>query len=67
LDENVTSIGKMQNAYKILITKPEENEMLGKSMHKGEDNIKVDVKEQQGWRLWTGLIWLRVGTCGRPL
>jgi hypothetical protein len=30
------------------------------------DNIKMDVKET-GLELWTGLIWLRVGTCGRLL
>jgi hypothetical protein len=22
---------------------------------------------KQGWKVWTGCIWLRTGTCGRPL
>jgi hypothetical protein len=42
----------MQNAYRTLVLRPEENGMLGKSTHTGEDNIKMDVKEN------------RVGDCG---
>jgi len=28
-----------------------------------EDNIKLDL-QQVGWRAWTGLVWLRIGTGG---
>jgi hypothetical protein len=27
------------------------------------NNIKMDLKEV-GWEIWTGLIWLRIGTGG---
>jgi hypothetical protein len=30
------------------------------------DNIKTDLGEQDGL-IWTGLIWLRIGTSGRVL
>jgi hypothetical protein len=28
-----------------------------------ENNIKMDLREV-GWGLWTGLIWLRIGSSG---
>ena len=34
--------------------------------HRWEDNIKIDL-EDGGWRTWTGLIWLRIGTGGEHL
>jgi hypothetical protein len=35
--------------YKVLIGKPEEKRPLRRSMHRGEDNIKMDLQEV-GWR-----------------
>jgi hypothetical protein len=38
--------------------------LLGRSRRRWEDNIKMHLQEV-GWRIWTGLIWLRIGTsCG---
>jgi hypothetical protein len=31
-----------------------------------EDNIKIDVKRNRVGVLWTGFIWLGIGTSGRP-
>jgi hypothetical protein len=36
------------------------------SIHRWEDNIKVDLQEV-GWGAWTGLIWLRIGKGGGNL
>jgi hypothetical protein len=48
------------NAYRILIGKPEGRGPLGRSRHRWEGNIKIDVKCSQ--KSWTGFIWLRIGT-----
>jgi hypothetical protein len=38
-------IGEKRNAYEILIGKLEGNEAPGRSRHKWEDNINVDLKK----------------------
>jgi len=46
--------------------KPEGKRLLGRPRHKWEDNIRrMDLREI-GW-VWTGFIWLRVGTSNWPL
>jgi hypothetical protein len=35
----------MRNAYKILVGKPERRKSVGRSRRRGEDNIKMDVRE----------------------
>jgi hypothetical protein len=52
--------GNMINAYKILVSKSERKMSLRISMHRWEDNIKMDVREI-GYEVWTGFIWLRTG------
>jgi hypothetical protein len=44
------------------VGKPEGNRTLGRHRCRWEDNIKLYLQEF-GWREWTGLIWLRLGTC----
>jgi hypothetical protein len=34
-----------RNAYNILVDKPEEKRPLGRPRRRGEDNIKMDLKE----------------------
>jgi hypothetical protein len=36
---------------------------LGRRRRRGEDNVKIGVKEL-GFEDWTGLIWLMLGTSG---
>jgi hypothetical protein len=51
-----------RDAYRILVRRPERR-TLGRPRRRLEDNIKMYLQEG-GWRTWTGLIWLRIGTGG---
>jgi hypothetical protein len=48
--------GEKRNAYKILVGKPEGKRPLGRP--RWVDNIQMDGV------VWTGLIWLMIGTSG---
>ena len=39
---------------------------FGRPRHRRVDNIETDLQETE-WQTWIGLIWLRIGTCGRVL
>jgi hypothetical protein len=56
--------GAKGNAYRILVGKSEEKRPLGKSRHRWEDNIKINIKHEV---VCTGLIWLKIGTGGGSL
>jgi hypothetical protein len=45
----------------------ESQRPLGTARHRWEDNNKMDFKEIWDGVVWTGLIWLRIGTSGRFL
>jgi hypothetical protein len=51
----------MRSAYKILIGKPEGKRLFGRTRHRSEDSIRRNLKKG---RMWTGCIWLRIGTTG---
>jgi hypothetical protein len=51
--------GEKWNTYGILVGNPEEP--LGIPRSRWVDNIKIDFKDGV---VWTGLIWLRIGTGG---
>jgi len=36
---------------------------FGRPRRRWEDNIRIDLREI-GWEVWTGCIWLRIGTNG---
>jgi hypothetical protein len=55
----------MRNTYNILLGKLERKRPLRRPRHRQEDNIKMDFREI-GW-VWTGFIWLKIWTSGRPL
>jgi hypothetical protein len=59
-------MGERGNTYKILDGNPEGKRPLGIYRRRLEDNIRMDLREIR-WKLWTGFIWLRVGTSGRLL
>jgi hypothetical protein len=39
-------------------------ETTGKTRCRWVDNIKIDLKERYNGMIWTGPIWLRMGTSG---
>ena len=45
---NVVSIRERRHACKILMGKPEGKRPLGRSSHRCEDNIKIDLQEIRG-------------------
>jgi hypothetical protein len=60
---HVARMGEGKGAYRILVGRPEGRRPLGRPRRRWEDNIKMDLQEV-GWGIWTGLMWLRIGTRG---
>jgi hypothetical protein len=46
----VAHMGDNRNAYNILVRKPIEKRLLGRSRHRWEDNIRMDLMEK-GWEV----------------
>jgi len=38
-------MGQMRDVYRVLVGKPEEKRPLGRTRHRWEDNIKMDLQE----------------------
>jgi hypothetical protein len=55
--------GEKRNAYRLLVGKPDGKRPLGRPRRRWVDNITNDLGEV----MWTGLIWLRIGTGGELL
>jgi hypothetical protein len=60
---HVARSGEMRNAHSIMVERPEGKRPLGKPRRRWVDNIKMDLRKKDGM-VWTGLIWLRIGTSG---
>jgi hypothetical protein len=58
--------GRKSNAYRLLVEKPEGKRPIGRPRNRWVDNIKMDLVEV-GWAVWTGLVYLRIGTGGELL
>jgi len=54
-------MGQRRHVYRVLVGQPEGMRPFGRLRHKLEFNIKMDLQEV-GCGVWTGLIWLRIGT-----
>jgi hypothetical protein len=63
VDEIGRAVGEKSNAYRILAEKPEGKRLLGTPRRRWVDSIKMDLDGM----VWTGLIWVRIGTSGRLL
>jgi hypothetical protein len=50
-----------KNAYRILVGKPEGRIPLGRSRIRWEDDMGMDFEKYDGV-VWTGFIWLGIGT-----
>jgi hypothetical protein len=59
-------MGEKRNVYRLLVGKPEGKRPLGIPRCRWIDNIKMDLLKIE-LSVWTGLIWLRIGTCGEFL
>jgi hypothetical protein len=53
-------MGDRRVAYGVLVGRPEEKRPLGRPRRRWKDNIKMCLEKEA----WTGLLWLRIGTCG---
>jgi hypothetical protein len=60
------SARRKDEKYKVLVEKPKGTKPFGRPRGRSEDNIKIYLTEI-GFGVWTGLIWLRIGICGRLL
>jgi len=58
-------MGEMRNADSILVGKSKGKRPLEICRCRWEDYVRMDLREI-GW-VWTGCIWLRIGTSNRPL
>jgi hypothetical protein len=63
---HVSQMGEKRNAYRLLVGKPEGKRPLGRPRRRWVDNIRMDLGELDGV-MWTGLVWLRIGTGGELL
>jgi hypothetical protein len=55
-------MGEGRNVYRVLFGKPERRRPLGRPRRRW-DGIKMDL-EEIGWGVWSGFIWLSIGTVG---
>jgi len=58
---NVASMGELRNAYRMVVGKSEGKRPFGRPRRTWEYNIKMDLREI-GCEVWSGFIWLRIGT-----
>jgi hypothetical protein len=56
----VARVGEMRNAYDILVGKPERKRPRGRW-----GIILECILEKEDGKMWTGCIWIRIGTIGR--
>jgi hypothetical protein len=63
---HVARMGEKRKAYRSLVGKPQGKRPLGRPRHRWVDNIKMNLGEVDGV-MWTGLVWLRIGTGGELL
>jgi hypothetical protein len=63
---HVERMGEKKSAYRLLVGKPERKRPLGRTRRRWVDNIRIDLGKVK-WVMWTGLVWLRIGTGGELL
>jgi hypothetical protein len=59
-------MGEKRNAYRLLVGKPEGKRPLRRRRCRWVDNIGWILERLDGV-MWTGLVWLRIGTGGELL
>jgi hypothetical protein len=63
---HVARMGKKRNSYRLLVGKPEGKRPLGRPRRRWVGNIRMHLG---GWDgvMWTGFVWLSIGTGGELL
>jgi hypothetical protein len=56
-------MGEKRNVYRLLVGKPDGKRPLGRPRRRWVNNITKDLDGV----MWTGLVWLRIGTGGELL
>ena len=56
-------MGERSSVYRVLVSTPEGRRPFGRARGRWKDDIKMNIQEV-GCGACTGLIWLRMGTCG---
>jgi hypothetical protein len=59
--------GEKRNAYRLLVGKLEGRRPLGRPRQKWVNNVRMNLREREAGVIWTGLVWLRIGTGGELL
>jgi hypothetical protein len=54
-------MAEKSNAYRLLVGKPEGRRPLARPRRRWLDTIRMDLVEVDEV-IWTGLVWLRIGT-----
>jgi hypothetical protein len=69
MDGQCSTKWEKRNSYMLLVGKPEGKRPLGRPKLRREDNIKMNFDSWRGGGgvMWTGLVWLRIGTGGELL
>jgi hypothetical protein len=60
-------MGEKRNAYRLLVGKAEGKRPLGRPRRRLVDNIRMDLVDLVDGVMWTGLVWLGIGTGGELL
>jgi hypothetical protein len=61
---HVARMEEKMNAYRLFVGKPEGKRPLGRPRHRLLDNIWMYLEDGV---MWTGLVWLKIGTGGELL
>jgi hypothetical protein len=60
---HVARMGEGRNVYRVLVGKPEGKRPIERLRRRWEDGIRMDLRDI-GSGVWSGFIWLRIGTGG---
>jgi hypothetical protein len=59
-------MGEGRKVYRVLVGKPEGKRPLERQRRRWKNGIRMDLSEI-GWGVWSGFVWLRIGTGSRLL